>query len=103
MSFDFRKDADFPKHFDLEAEEFDRKKERENRQAALIFAILIALLAGTGIVLLAVSNRQPGPSELHDCATVESETARLACYDELSRRRAMPFKGAPPQELGGQK
>ncbi len=88
---------------DLEAEALEKAKERSERQTALLFALLIAVLAGTGIVLLATSNRQSGPTELRDCATIESGTARLDCFDELSRRRATPFKGAPPQELGGQK
>ncbi|MGO4685145.1 hypothetical protein [Hyphomicrobium sp. 2TAF46] len=103
MSFDFRKEADFQSRFDQEAEELAKQKERESRQTALIFALLIGVLAGTGIVLLAVSNRQSGPSDLHDCATIESGPARLACFDELSRQQATPFKGAPPEELGGQK
>lgn len=103
MTFDFRKDEDFRSRFDLEAEKFEKQKERENRQTALIFALLIGVLAGTGIVLLATRDRQSGPSELYDCTTIESGPARLACFDELSRRKATPFKGAPPEELRSQK
>lgn len=106
MSFDFRKDADFQSRFDQEAEELAKQKERENRQTALLFAVLIGVLAGTGIILLATGNRPwpSRPSELRDCATVEPAASRLACYDELSRHsQVAPFKGAPPKELGDQK
>jgi len=108
MSFDFRNDADFQSRFDQEAEELAKQKERENRQTALLFAVLIGVLAGTGIILLATGNRPwpwpSGPSELRDCATVEPAASRLACYDELSRNsQVAPFKGAPPKELGDQK
>lgn len=89
---------------DLEAEALEKEKERNDRQTALLFAVLIGVLAGTGIILLAASNRPSGPSELRDCAPIEPAAARLACYDELSRHsKVAPFKGAPPEELGGQK
>ncbi|WP_045836651.1 hypothetical protein [Hyphomicrobium sp. 99] len=103
MPNDFPKHSDFLKRVDLEAEAFEKEKERNDRQTALIFAVLIALLAGTGIILVASSNRTSGPSELRDCASIESGTERLACFDELSRHAASPFKGAPPAELSGKK
>jgi len=104
MSYDFRKYADFPKRVDLEAEEFEKQKERESRQAALIFALLIAAFAALGIVLLASSGPRVEPTEISDCSSVQPGRARLACYDELSRHsKTQPFKGAPPPEFDGQK
>jgi len=81
----------------LAADEIDKKKARQERQTALIFALLIGVLAASGIVLLANSSGQQGPATVNDCVSVESTPARLACFDELARHSALvPFKGVPP-------
>jgi hypothetical protein len=88
----------------LEPEELEKRKERNDRQAALIFAILIAAFAALGIVLLVTSSPRVGPREISDCSSVEPASGRLACFDELSRHsKSVPFKGAPPAELDGKK
>jgi hypothetical protein len=80
----------------LAADEIDKKKARQERQTALIFALLIGAFAASGIALLANSG-QHGPATVNDCVSVESTPARLACFDDLARRSApMPFKGVPP-------
>ncbi len=86
----------------FEADELDKRKKKEERQTALIFALLIGVFAAFGIVLLA-SNGQQGPSTVSDCVSVESTPQRLACFDELARRSApAPFKGSPPVRTDGQ-
>lgn len=88
----------------LDADALDKRKERYERQTALIFALLIAVLSASGIILFATSERPRGPTEMADCATIVTATARLACFDQLSRRATPePFKGAPPAELGDKK
>lgn len=94
--------GDFRKQAEVEAEEFEKQKERHHRQAALIFALLIGAFAALGIVLLMNSGPR-APSEISDCSSVQPEAARLACFDELSRHSTSPFKGSPPAELGGKK
>jgi hypothetical protein len=86
----------------LDADELEKEKVREERETALIFALLIGVFAAFGIILLANSQQHQGPSQISDCASVEPKPARLACFDELSRySAASPFKGAPPAQLGG--
>lgn len=104
MPFDFRKHADFQSRFTSEAEQRMKEKERHDRQAALIFALLIGAFAALGIVLVMNSSSRVGPKEISDCSSVQPESARLACFDELSRHsKSEPFKGAPPAELDGKK
>jgi hypothetical protein len=106
MPYDFRKHPDFPGRFDLEAEQHLKEKDRYDRQAALIFALLIGAFAALGILLFENSGSRVGPEEMSDCSSVQPESARLACFDELSRNsksKSEPFKGAPPAELDGKK
>ncbi|MBY0559201.1 hypothetical protein [Hyphomicrobium sp.] len=104
MPFDFRKHADFRSRFTSEAEQRMKEKDRQDRQAALIFALLIGAFAALGIVLVMNSRSQVGPKEMSDCSSIQSESARLACFDELSRHsKSEPFKGSPPTQLGDKK
>jgi hypothetical protein len=96
-SWSFRK-----QHTRLDEDALEREKQREEKETALIFAILIGAFAAFGIILLANSDTRQRPSQISDCASVEPTTARLACFDELSRSSAAPpFKGAPPAQLDG--
>lgn len=96
-SWSFRKQ---PGAFD--ADELEKEKLREDKETALIFALLIGAFAAFGIILLANSDQHQGPSQISDCASVEPKAARLACFDELSRYSAAPpFKGAPPTQIDG--
>jgi len=88
----------------LDAETLDNQKKQRERQTALIFAVLIGVLSSTGIVLIATGERPREPLQMSDCAALEPGTARLACFDELSRHATSePFKGAPPAEVSGRK
>ena len=88
----------------LDADALDEQRKHYERQTALLFAMLIGVLSGTGIILEATRDRQPAPSSLSDCASIEPQSARLGCFDELSRRaEPEPFKGAPPVEMSGRK
>ena len=86
----------------LDTDALEREKQREDKDTALIFALLIGAFAAFGIILLANSDTRQWQSQISDCASVEPTTARLACFDELSRSSAAPpFKGAPPAQLDG--
>lgn len=87
----------------LDADAIDEMKKREESQAALIFALLIGAFAALGIFLMAHGTQNGAPLHVSDCATVEAKSARLACFDQLARNIDMPFKGAPPARLDGER
>jgi hypothetical protein len=96
-SWSFRKPAT-----GLDADALEREKQREEKETALIFALLIGAFAAFGIILLANNDPRRWPSQISDCASVEPTPARLACFDELSRHSAAPpFKGASPEQFDG--
>lgn len=62
---------------------------------ALLFVMLIAGMAATGLVLLVNRDQPAGPFEISECASIVANVERLACFDELVRRSGVqPFKGA---------
>ncbi|MBS0234599.1 MAG: hypothetical protein JSR99_14060 [Proteobacteria bacterium] len=81
----------------------DEIKKREESQAALIFALLIGAFAALGIFLFAHSAPDNVPLRVSDCTSVQSKSARLACFDTLARDTETPFKGAPPVSIDGQR
>lgn len=85
----------------FDADELDKKRKRAESQAALIFALLIGAFAALGIVLIANSERERGPTEISDCSALEPGAARLACFDKLARDSEASFKATAPTRIDG--
>ncbi len=83
----------------LDADALDKKRKRQESEAALIFALLIGACAAFGIILYANSEPSDEPTQVSDCTTIKPEQARLACFDTLVRSGATPFKGEAPLQL----
>jgi hypothetical protein len=61
-----------------------------------ICALLLLVLAGTGLILERLYPQEPKP-EFSDCASIDNPAARLTCYDKFARDSATePAKGATP-------
>lgn len=77
----------------INTEAIDKNKQRQDSQAALIFALLIGAFAALGILLSAGGVTTHEASQVSDCASVVPKAARLACFDKLARDAETPFKG----------
>ncbi len=68
----------------------------QTRSAALICAAMIFGFASAGLLLGTTLHDEHQP-EFENCANIQNQSARLACFDEVAKlSRVVPFKGSAP-------